>query len=73
MATLGAMIAATQQEWRDDVVHPPIFATANPDEISAAVNALCVRVLGVSIRRYRFFVASVGSVHGGPGCSGPGP
>jgi hypothetical protein len=49
---------------RDDVVDPAIFGTADPDAIAGEVDAFCVRVLGVSVRRYRFFAASVGSVHG---------
>lgn len=64
MPTLGSVIAASQGDGHDDVVDPAIFGTADPDAIAAAVDDFCRRVLGASVRRYRFFTASIGSVHG---------
>jgi Ser/Thr protein kinase RdoA (MazF antagonist) len=64
MPALGSVIAARQGDPGDDVVDPAIFGTADPDAIAAAVDAFCVRVLGASVRRYRFFISSIASVHG---------
>jgi hypothetical protein len=55
------------REWIDDIeghVELSIFGTTDAGAIADAVDAFCLRHLGVEIDRYTFYRSSIGSVHG---------
>lgn len=61
---LARMIASVLGDWQRPHVELAIYQTDDPRQIAQALDVTCLRELGASIARPRFYEASIGAVAG---------